>query len=58
MLDRLKNADVQEHVIAEVVGHENDNITTGRYGKKSDVTKLAEAVERLDYSTALNGLRP
>lgn len=57
VIDRLKNADVQEHMIAEVVGHENDNITTGRYGQKPDVGKLAEMIERLDYGDALKGLR-
>ena len=54
---RLKYADVQEHGIAELLGHENDNITTGLYGGKLDVEKLAEAVEHLDYGTALDGVR-
>ena len=53
---RLKQADVQEHVIAELLGHEHEHISTGRYGKKLDVQKLAEAVEQLDYEQALSGI--
>jgi integrase len=54
---RLKQADVQEHVIAELLGHEHEHISTGRYGKKLDVRNLADAVERLDYEKALRGLQ-
>ena len=56
-ITRLKDADVQDHAIAELVGHENDNITTGRYGRKLDVRKLAENLERLEYGTVLDALR-
>jgi integrase len=45
---RLKNVGVHEHHIAELMGHENDNITTGRYGKKSNLCALRDAVERLE----------
>jgi integrase len=44
---RLKNAGVHEHHIAELLGHENDNITTGRYGKKSELSTLLAAVSKL-----------
>jgi len=44
-------------IIAELLGNENENITTGRYGKKVDVKKLAEALEKLDYGDALDELR-
>ncbi len=50
---RLKHADVQEFAIAELIGHENPNITTGRYGAKLDVKRLAETVRKLDFGDAL-----
>ena len=50
---RLKHADVQEFAIAELIGHENPNITTGRYGAELDVERLAEVVRKLDFGNAL-----
>ena len=54
---RLKYAGVEEFAIAEVVGHENPNITTGRYGARLDVGRLAEVVAKLNYGDALQALR-
>jgi integrase len=44
---RMKELGVPEYHIAEIVGHENDNITTGRYGKRSNLATLREVVARL-----------
>lgn len=44
---RLKSADVQEHVISELMGHAVESLSVGRYGKKLDVQRLREAVEKL-----------
>jgi integrase len=44
---RLKDAGVPEYQIAELVGHENDNITTGRYGKQTNLVTLRASLERL-----------
>ena len=57
VIDQLKQADVQEFAIAEIVGHENPSITTGRYGAKLNVGRLAETVQKLDYGDALRALR-
>ncbi|HKE45206.1 MAG TPA: site-specific integrase [Steroidobacteraceae bacterium] len=46
---KLKGHDVPEYVIAELVGHENDSITTGRYGKKVDVSRLRKALELITF---------
>jgi len=56
VITRLKAADVQEATIAEIVGHENENITTGRYGGKLEMPKLAEAIEKLDLRHPLSAL--
>lgn len=44
---RLKAADVQEHVISELMGHAVSSLAVGRYGKKLDASRLAVAVEKL-----------
>ena len=44
---RLKDLGVAEYHIAEVVGHENDNITSGRYGKRTNLVALRDVVARL-----------
>jgi integrase len=53
---RLKAADVQDHTISELLGHEVESIQTGRYGKKLDVSRLREAVEELDVRKGLSAL--
>ena len=51
--DGLKNADVPEHTMRELMGHSDPSITTGRYGKKLELPKLRDAIELLDYRDAL-----
>ena len=45
--DHLKQNGLQEVLIAELLGHANDSITTGRYGKKFLPPRLVDAVESL-----------
>lgn len=45
----LKAANVQESTIAELMGHENPSITTGRYGKRLEPDKLLAELRKLDY---------
>ncbi len=40
----------------ELLGHNRQHISTGRYGKKLDRRKLAEVIELLDYEQALDGI--
>jgi integrase len=47
--DTLKQAGVAEGVIAEILGHSNDSITTGRYGKRFRPHVLLEALVKLSY---------
>jgi integrase len=50
LADTLKQAGVQETVIAELVGHSNaGSMTMGRYGKRYQPKVLLEALEKLDY---------
>lgn len=46
-ITRLKDAQVPDYQIAEIVGHENPNITSGRYGKRTQVATLANIVRRV-----------
>jgi integrase len=48
---RLKAADVQEHVISELMGHAVDSLSVGRYGKKLEPEKLRANIERLVLPT-------
>jgi len=47
MTTRLKEFGIPEYHIAEIAGHENDNITTGRYGKRSNMPTLRDALAQL-----------
>ena len=53
----LKQMGVQEVTITELTGHENDSITTGRYGKPFEPKPLLEAIEKLDYGLDLSPLK-
>ena len=47
--DTLKQKGVQESLIAELMGHKNKSITTGRYGKRYQPTPLLEAIKMIIY---------
>jgi integrase len=47
--DTLKQKGVPEGVIAEILGHANQSITTGRYGKRFRPEILLEALKKLEY---------
>lgn len=46
---QLKQKGVPEGVIAEILGHANQSIATGRYGKRFRPRVLLEALEKLSY---------
>jgi integrase len=46
-ITRLKDCEVPDYQIAQIVGHENPNITTGRYGKRTNLTTLRDIVCRV-----------
>jgi integrase len=48
--------DVKDSSISELVGHVVEGMTMGRYGKKLDVPRLREVVEKLDFSGTLAAL--
>ena len=47
MATRLKNLNVPEYQISEILGHENENISSGRYGKRSQIEPLHAAISRV-----------
>ena len=49
MPTKLKALGVEEYLIAQLLGHANANITTGRYGKSVSVRALQGVVERIAY---------
>lgn len=46
---QLKHKGIQEDLIAELVGHTNSSMTTGRYGKRYPVEKLLAVVESIHW---------
>lgn len=56
-VNALKQLEVQEVIIAEIVGHENASITTGRYGKKFKPEKYLEKMLLIDYGVEFSPLR-
>jgi len=55
-IDQLKQLDVPDGKIQELVGHANHSITTGRYGKPYRPTALKEIIESLSYGLDLRKL--
>ena len=55
-IDQLKQLDVPDGKIQELVGHANHSITTGRYGKPYRPAALKEIIEGLDYGLDLRKL--
>lgn len=49
VVTQLKHKGVSEDLIAELVGHTNSSMTTGRYGKRYPVEKLKTVVEMLHW---------
>lgn len=47
-IDHLKQKGIEEYQVAEVVGHANQNMTYGRYGKKLSLNKLKQIIEIFD----------
>ena len=53
----LADADVQDSIISDLMGHVDGTMTTGRYGKGASVARLHDAVERLDFREPLAELK-
>jgi len=47
--NQLKQKGIKESVIAELIGHKNESITTGRYGKNYEIGILLDALTALNY---------
>ncbi|WP_244663322.1 tyrosine-type recombinase/integrase [Vibrio harveyi] len=48
-IDELKQAGVEESMVAQLVGHTYSSMTFGRYGKKYPIQKLVCAIEQISY---------
>jgi len=45
--NELKQADVSEHLISQLIGYSNTSVTMSRYGKEYDVKKLYGGISKL-----------
>ncbi|MGY6396174.1 tyrosine-type recombinase/integrase [Vibrio parahaemolyticus] len=50
-IDVLKNQEMSEQLVGQFVGHANQNMTFGRYGKKLKLRKLMKVVESFTLPT-------
>ncbi|MBB1426558.1 tyrosine-type recombinase/integrase [Shewanella sp. SG44-2] len=48
-IDEMKQLDISEHIVAQIVGHANPNITYSRYGKDVRMKLLLISIEKLEY---------
>jgi integrase len=48
-IDEMKQLDISEHIVAQIVGHANPNITFSRYGKDINVAALLKDIDRIEY---------
>ena len=46
-IDELQQADVAEHIVAELAGHSKNGLTFGRYGKRVNIRLLNEKIQSL-----------
>jgi integrase len=53
-IDELKQQDVPEHVTAQIVGHGNNSMTYGRYGKRLPLKQLADVLNQISYEAFSN----
>jgi integrase len=49
----LAEAGAEDYLIAQLLGHANESLSTGRYGKRVSVLRLKEVVQKLDYGCDL-----
>lgn len=57
-IDRLKQADVPKEKIAALVGHEDDSLTFGRYGKDYSPAIMRDVVAALNFSHITGVITP
>lgn len=48
-IDEMKQLDISEHIVAQIVGHANPNITYSRYGKDVNVAALLKDIDKIEY---------
>jgi integrase len=53
-IDELKQLQIEESMVAQIVGHVYQNITYGRYGKQYDVKTLKPVVDKVEYALNLS----
>ncbi|SHI45226.1 Site-specific recombinase XerD [Malonomonas rubra DSM 5091] len=56
--NQLKQKGVKDSLIAEILGHKNESITTGRYGKNYEVGTLLQALSLVGCQSALKNDPP
>ncbi|MCW3171137.1 tyrosine-type recombinase/integrase [Shewanella subflava] len=53
-IDELKQRQIEESLVAQIVGHAYQNITYGRYGKKFDVKTLKPVIDSIQFELIIS----
>lgn len=53
VVDELQRLDISEHVVADLVGHSKKGFTYRHYGKATQLQRLKEVIEQLNFDDAL-----
>ncbi|MCW3172362.1 tyrosine-type recombinase/integrase [Shewanella subflava] len=53
-IDELKQGQIEESLVAQIVGHAYQNITYGRYGKKFDVKTLKPVIDSIQFELIIS----
>ncbi|WP_282146159.1 site-specific integrase [Alteromonas stellipolaris] len=56
--DYFKQSDISDTQAAAILGHADQTITYGRYGKDLEASKLIELIEKLDFSEETSHVKP
>ena len=58
VINALKQAGYRKEQIAELVGHEDDSVTMGRYGKAFDIATMKAVVDALQFADLTHHIVP
>ncbi|MEZ8808875.1 tyrosine-type recombinase/integrase [Vibrio atlanticus] len=52
VVDELQKAGIEEHVVAQIIGHKHNTMTYGHYAKRLSPEELVDAVNSFQLSTS------
>lgn len=56
VIDELQRLDIPEHVVADLVGHSKKGFTFRHYGKATQLSRLKDVIEKLNFDNVLRAI--